>query len=342
MQIEKSYRPALFAYHINVLRSIPAFLHQYVPMSLLNRDSLHTVLEEVARIQSYASDRLTLAIHFDNILSYYEAQLLQDVLTLSQGLLLTLSIPLASQTSGMTIYEANPLPMPQPENTSALIWEPGSRYFAVSENKRETALVTESQVKNCIGSAQYSICHQGLATEGLTSSCLSLLFFGNLIQAMKVCDLVPYQLPVVERAVNLKFGIWLILSATSDFELRESIVNDTAHLSTTVYPGCRICIYTLPSGHQLRGPNIFIRSDLQTCSRVPSIKIHVDLPVPLQDVLSVLPSIDELPSYTLKSTANLALLGSLKKEMKYVAPTSIHDTAELQQLAQPIAPQMTI
>ena len=32
----KAYRAALFAYHINMLKSVPALLSHYVPMSLLN------------------------------------------------------------------------------------------------------------------------------------------------------------------------------------------------------------------------------------------------------------------------------------------------------------------
>ena len=33
---------------------------------------------------------------------------------------------------------------------------------------------------------------------------LSLLFFGNLVQAKKVCDVKPVILPIKERAVSLK------------------------------------------------------------------------------------------------------------------------------------------
>ena len=40
----KSYRAALFAYWINLLNSIPALLSKYVPMSLLSKESLETVL----------------------------------------------------------------------------------------------------------------------------------------------------------------------------------------------------------------------------------------------------------------------------------------------------------
>ena len=83
----KSFWAAFFAYHINMLNSIPARLRNYVRMSFLNSASFHQVFEQVAHIQFYATDRLTLAILFDNFLSYYEAQLLQDVFTLLEFLL---------------------------------------------------------------------------------------------------------------------------------------------------------------------------------------------------------------------------------------------------------------
>ena len=336
----KSYRAALFAYRLNLLNSIPALLNQYIPMSLLDRASLDEVISVVQSLQNKALDRLTLAIPPHEALSYYEARLLQDVVALPEGLLLTMSIPLASRQTVMTLYEAIPIPMPQDDAEDAMIWDLEADFLAVSEDGRETALVSRTDLTRCIGSTRYSICHHGLATEGLWSSCLSLLFFGNLVQAMKFCDFRPYALPVSERALNLKFGIWLILSASPDFELRESDLNDTTHLSTKVYPGCRICILTLACGRQIRGPNVYIRSDLQTCSQMPSIKIHVDLPAPLANILSTLPPLDKLPSYNTKSSANLDLLRTMKQEIKYLPSTSAQSPEALRALAEPIAMQM--
>ena len=221
-----------------------------------------------------------------------------------------------------------------------MIWDLEADYLAVSEDGRETALVSRLDLTRCIGSSRYSICHHGLSTEGLWSSCLSLLFFGNFVQALKVCDLKQYPLPMTERAVNLKFGIWLILSSTSDFELRESDLNDTTHLSTKVYPGCRICILTLACGRQIRGPIVFIRSDLQTCSQIPSIKIHVDLPDPLAKILYTLPPLAHLPLYNTKSSANLDLLRTMKHEIKFLPSTAAQSSDSLRTLAQPIALKM--
>ena len=220
-------------------------------MSLLSKDSLETVLNKVAIAQTRALDRLTLAIPFQEMLSYYEAQLLQDVLTLPNGFLMTMSIPLAFRRTVLTTYQAQPLPMLQPDDVDAIQWEIEAEYLAVSEDGRETALITRRHMENCIGSSKYSICHEGLATEGVQSSCLSLLFFGNLIQAMKVCDMKPVTLPTKEQAVSLRYGIWLILSATADYTLTESYMNSSTPTGSYNFPGCRICVVTLACGKQI-------------------------------------------------------------------------------------------
>ena len=130
---------------------------------------------------------------------------MQDVVALLEGLLLMMSIPLASRQTVMNLYEAILIPMPQADAEDAIIWDLEADFLAVSEDGRDTALVSSSDLTRCIGSTRYSICHHGLATEGPWSSCLTLLFFCNLVEAMKFCDFRPYAVPVPERAIILKF-----------------------------------------------------------------------------------------------------------------------------------------
>ena len=78
--IVKSYRSARYS-----------LLNKFLPMSLVPADSLTKNLEEVSELQSHARDRRSLAITMDKILSYYEAQLLTDVVIIKEG------IPLASR-----------------------------------------------------------------------------------------------------------------------------------------------------------------------------------------------------------------------------------------------------
>ena len=306
-------------------------------MFLLSKESLEIVLKKVAIQQIRALDRLTHAIPIQELLSYYEAQLLQDVLTLPHGLMLTMSIPLAFRKTVMTTYQALPLPMPQMNDVEAIHFEIESEYLAVSEDGRETALFSRYQLDMCIGSSRYSICHEGLTTEGVQSSCLSLLFFGNLVQAMKVCNVKPVTLPIKERAVSLRYGIWLITAASADYTLTESYMNSSTPVGSSSFPGCRIRVVTLACGKQISGPNIRIRSGLQSCSKIPATIMNVDLPVPLSNVLTALPTIDELPMYATRSQANIALLKSIKDEIKYVSPALAKDDDTLQQNANPVA-----
>ena len=74
----------------------------------------------------------------------------------------------------MTLYEAIPIPMQESDAEDAMIWDLEADYLAVSEDGRETALVSRLDMTRCIGSSEYSICHHGLATKGLWSSYLSL------------------------------------------------------------------------------------------------------------------------------------------------------------------------
>ena len=161
----KSCRAALCAHPIITLNSVPALLHEYIFMSLLNLDSQHQVLEQIAHLQNQAINRPTLVICYEKILSNYGTQLLQDVLTPPQGLLLTLFIPLASRTFVRTFYETIPLPMPQLDNACACFWETEAPYLVVFESRQVTALVTEAHLANCFGSAEDSVCYHVLATE---------------------------------------------------------------------------------------------------------------------------------------------------------------------------------
>ena len=91
----KAYRSAFYAYQLNIMNAIPTILGQFLPMSLVPRQSLLKILEEVTIEQGHADNLLTLAIPPNEILAFYEAKLLPDVISLKEGLLRTLLIPFA-------------------------------------------------------------------------------------------------------------------------------------------------------------------------------------------------------------------------------------------------------
>ena len=172
------------------------------------------------------------------------------------------------------------------------MWDLSAPFLAVSDDGRQTATVSSSQLPQCIGSSRYSICHEGLATAEPDSSCLSMLFFENLLHAMNSCSVKPHVLPIKARALNIKYGKWLIERATDDFRMHEFNVDAPSPLPVTSYDGCHICIITLACGHKLTGPDLTFISDLDSCRIVPPTFVLVDLPSAIDDLLSVLPPLD--------------------------------------------------
>ena len=218
----KSYRSALFAFRMNILNSIPVLLKGHLPMSLIPMESLLAIMGSVSLRQSKAEDRLTLAIPASDLLSYYDSRLLADAITVS-GLLLTLNIPLASQQTVFTLFEAKLIPMPFPDDTqTALTWNIEAPYLAFSENKLESSVLSEEQFEHCLGSSKYRICSEAFPTQIGHPSCIATLYFFSPIDALAVCETTAITLPSIEQATNLGFGIWLITSANADFTFRES------------------------------------------------------------------------------------------------------------------------
>ena len=101
---------------MNVLNSITVPLRGHLPMSLVPLDLLLVILESVVRDRANAGDRLSLAIPMFDLLSYYDSRLLADAVTVSEGLLLTLNLPLASRQTVVSLFEAKLIPMPFPDD----------------------------------------------------------------------------------------------------------------------------------------------------------------------------------------------------------------------------------
>ena len=139
----KSYRGALYTYRINMMKSIQPISNNYLPMSLVPRQSLLAILESVASEQDRSKDRLSLAIPVDEILTYYESRLLKDVITIDQGLIVRIAIPLASKQTAFTVFRALAVPMLQPEPDLAIKWKLEAPYLAISKDNIETAYLTD-------------------------------------------------------------------------------------------------------------------------------------------------------------------------------------------------------
>ena len=66
----KSYRGALYTYKITMMNSTQPLLNNYLPMSLVPRQALLAILNDVASEQWRKMDRLSLAIPMEEIIAY--------------------------------------------------------------------------------------------------------------------------------------------------------------------------------------------------------------------------------------------------------------------------------
>ena len=177
------------SFRMNLLNSIPVLLQGHFPMSLNPMESLLVILDHVAFQQAKAADRLSLAIPTSDLLSYYDSRLLADAVTISEGLLLTLNIPLASKQTVFVLYEAKTISMPYPDDPQlAITWKLEATYLALSDDHMESSVLSKDQFEQCLGSSKYRICSKTFTTELGHSSCIASLFFDTSLEALSVCE----------------------------------------------------------------------------------------------------------------------------------------------------------
>ena len=271
----------------------------------------------------------------DEIISSYESRLLRDVITVEQGLVMRIAILLASKQTAFTVFCSIVVPVPQLEPDLAIKWKLEAPYLAITEYNMETAHLTEYDLSRFIGSSRYQICLNMIATETRHGSCLATLFLRGSVEALQECDTEQIALPTTEKAKNLGFGIWHITSATTAYTIFESDTASTTSSGIIKYPGRRICIITLDCRKQLVGPHIKNRSDPSTCEQLPAIKFKVKFPNQLKQLWSELPEVDDMPYFSTKSAAGIAMLKDFQEHL--IDSAKMRELEKLLEIARPIS-----
>ena len=297
----QNYRVALWGYRTTLLDAIPGLAHGLLPMSLISRDTLIAILERLHSQQAHTEDHLTLALPLDHLLRYYETPLVQRVQSHEEGLLITLAIPLTTRATILEVYEAIPLPMPNPDNETATVWQPESQYFAVTiQTRRENALLNQQQLEGCIGPQDAAICKTGFATTQSRKSCMATLFFHDTHQATDICETETTTLPKIETATNLGYGRWLITRRRGDAkDFKFNLMSTTAHQPTYPHnqvPGCTSCIITLACGTELQSEYLFLKADHTSCNSTGARRLDLQISPSLIALFNHLPSLKIPPT----------------------------------------------
>ena len=89
----------------------------------------------------------------------------------------------------------------------------------------------------------------------------------------------------------------------------------------------------------MSGDHIKNRSDLSTCEELPAIKVNIKFPDPLRELWKELPEIDDMPYYSTKAEAGIAMLKEAR-ELLLDSP-KMRDPKKLLEIARPITTKMT-
>ena len=222
---------------------------------------------------------------------------------------------------------------------TALTWNIEAPYLALSENKLESSVLSEEQFEHCLGSSKYRTRSEAFPTQIGHPSCIATLYFFSPNDALAVCETTAITLPSIEQATELGFGIWLITSSNVDFTFRESSSLATS-ASSRSFAGCHICNITFACGMQIHTEHIIIRSDLDSCSTIPAIKLRLSLPDPLETLIMQVPPLDDLLFYTSKAEAGVTLLKAVRK--KLISSPRVREDNQLVEIARPFAKDMKL
>ena len=295
----QSYRAALFSYRSTLLNSIPALASGLLPMALIPRSMLLSILQDIVSKQAHQQDYLALALPLDRLLRYYETPLVRRAQSANEGLLITLAIPLTSQSLIMDVFEALLIPMPMDNSSQALTWVPETSHIAVARSDHNIALLNRRQLEECKGPPEASICQRTFSTTLNRQSCLASLFFHTAKEAKRACHTRTDPLPKVETATNLGFGRWLVLSHSEDFHFNLHKSGQTAPLGDgNLVKGCRACILTLKCGTSLASDKLTLKADRDSCNSTGARRLDIQLADPLQGFLPQAPPEDLNPMLT--------------------------------------------
>ena len=106
-----------------------------------------------------------------------------------------IAFPLAPKRTAFTVFRSIAVPMPQLEPNLAIKWKLEALYSEITEDKMETAFLTELDLLRYIGPSRYQICSEIIATVTRHGSCLATLFFKGIVEALQICDIEQITLP---------------------------------------------------------------------------------------------------------------------------------------------------
>lgn len=340
----RSLRLLVKEFQNTILQSLTAVRARLIPFTIIPQRVLMPILLDIEHQLEGTRPFRVLSITTQEILAYYETQIVTKVQTQATGITFSLAIPVSSPDTMMTVYKAQVIPMPQEDTDTAVVWNVESEYIAVSENMQNYALLSQSQIDMCLGTTTMRICYNPFATHTTQTqnvgACIVTLFMQDENDIVNACTIQPYPLPNTVQARGLGNNRWLITAQNSRYDMKEYKNGMITPANEIRHPGCRVCIIEIPCNHVFDGPNIRMRAQEPFCNLGQSVIQISTITTGLTDLFNLIQTIDAMPQFQTVVQARTELLRQVQIKIIDMPKEHRIDRARLVQIATPVAINM--
>ena len=222
----QSWKSEMVAYKVglynfgNVLDdALNSLANGRLPATLVQPEQLLKMLEGLQLRDVHES------IPRKDFLTYYNFELVSATVLTENGLNIQLNIPVHHTDGYHDVYRAIAVPQPIDDRPTATRYKLDRTVLLVSRRKDSFAEISEGVLhSHCRGSSRFRLCMKPFATSrSSASTCLSSLFSGLDLRAMKICPQEVIMLPEDPVAEYLEDSTYLITSRKDN----EALVNYT-------------------------------------------------------------------------------------------------------------------
>ena len=235
----KCYRAAFVSYKTSMCSAVSSLFFGFVSPSLLARDQLAAIVEDLTAEQIRRGTRLTTAIQVGFEATCCGVKLVLEVTVLQEGLSVVLGIPMTSKSSIFDVYCAIPLCQPNKDRTTSIL-HLSHEFVAIATDDSQYAELSGTALNQRSGTNRINIWRKGSSTTtDETFFYLTSLFYEYSIPALRNSSVDSVLLPEAPQAFYLADGLYHVIFCTARLQAE----NDIDGLSVSVsFLQCQACL----------------------------------------------------------------------------------------------------
>ena len=277
-QVMQTLKAELVAYKIGLHNfgyilydALNSLANGRLPATLVRPDALRKMLDGL-RLNDWHE-----SIPREEFMTYFNFELVSATVIYKQGLNVHLNIPVHHTSGYHQVYRAIPIPQPIGDGPTATRYRFDRTILLASKLRDSFAEISETKLhSHCRGSSRLKLCLKPFATSrSSASTCLSSLFSGLEVGALKLCPQEVIILPEEPIAEYLEDSTYLISSMKNTYEFFN--YSDGGEKGEKI-KGCRSCLVRPECGGRIENPSgsLVLYPDPRNCQYDAGFSLHVE------------------------------------------------------------------